>query len=205
MEGRGVDQADAGETGRGRPAAARRIPAEVFDARRAARALLEEAARDAERIRRDAEAGAQRQRLEAARAGREEGLAAAAARIALASDELERLLAASAPEVLEIAVALAERILGRAVAPGDDALRAARLALAEVAWARRATLRASPADAAAWRSAGASPGLGLARLRVVEDPSLAPGEVVVQADGASVDARFPCQLAELRRAVEGGP
>ena len=36
------------------------------------------------------------------------------------------------------------------------------------------------------------------------DPDLAPGEVIVEADGAAVDGRFRSQLAALRRAVDEG-
>ena len=41
-------------------------------------------------------------------------------------------------------------------------------------------------------------------IRFTADPDLAPGEVIVEADGAAVDGRFRSQLAELRRAVGEG-
>lgn len=39
-------------------------------------------------------------------------------------------------------------------------------------------------------------------MRLTVDPDLAPGEVIVEADGAAVDGRFRSQLVELRRAIE---
>ena len=59
-----------------------------------------------------------------------------------------------------------------------------------------------PREAEEIRASGGRLGEAVGRLRVLEDPTLAPGEVVVEADGAAVDGRFRAQLAELRRALE---
>lgn len=192
------------EAGAGR-LAARRVPAEAFEARRRALEILGEARAEAGRVLASAEGEAEAVRRAAVEAGRQEGLAAAAAEIARAAREAERLIAASAPGVVAVAVALAERILGRAVVAGDDALRTARAALEELAGARRAVLRASPADAGRLRNTAAELRGALASLRVVEDAALGMGEVVVDADGARLDGRFRCQLAALARALGEAP
>ena len=63
-------------------------------------------------------------------------------------------------------------------------------------------MRASQADVEALREAGAeAPSSVIGAMRLIVDPDLAPGEVIVEADGAAVDGRFRSQLAELRRAA----
>jgi flagellar biosynthesis/type III secretory pathway protein FliH len=198
-----VDQGSAaGSEGR-RPAdGARRIAAEVFEARLRARSILEEARAGAQRIRELAEEETRACRVAAAEAGRQEGLGRAAAELARGAMLRDRLLAACTREVLDVAAAVAGRILLREVRPGADAVDAAQRALSEVRGTRRATLRACPGDLDGIRCAAGRLGEAVGSLRVIEDPSLAPGEVAVEADGAHVDGRFPAQLAELRRALE---
>lgn len=195
-----------GEHGSAGPASrTRRIPSEVWDARQAARALLSGAEEQARRIRVEAERDADGTRRAATEAGfaagRAEGLAGAAAEIVRGAAERDRLLAGCAEEVLGLAVEMAERVLAREVRPGVDGVAAAERALALVRDRPRVALRASQEDAEALRAAGLSPAAGAARLRIVADPGLDPGEVIVEADGASVDGRFRTQLGELRRVV----
>jgi flagellar biosynthesis/type III secretory pathway protein FliH len=181
---------------------ARRIPAEVFEARLRACAILEEAGAEARRIREGAEGDLAAWRLAAAEAGREEGLGRAAADIARAAAERDRLLGGCTGEILDVAAAIAGRILAREVRPGVDAVEAAGHALAELRGIRRATLRACPVEADQIRGAGGRLGAAVGRLRIVGDPALSPGEVVVEGDGAHVDGRFLARIAELRRALE---
>ncbi len=187
----------------GRPGeGARRIAGEVFDARVRARAILEEAQASARRILRAAEAERDSWRDAAEAAGREEGLARAAAELARGARERDRLIAACSGEVLDVAAAIAGRILAREVRPGADAVGAARIALAELRGSRRVDLRVSAEDLAAIRDAAGALGDAVGRLRVVEDASLAMGEVVLEGEGARVDGRFSARIALLRRALE---
>jgi len=181
---------------------ARRIAAEVFEARQRARLMLAEAAAEARRSREVAEAEVLSWRVAAAEAGRQEGLARAAAELVRGATERDRLIAGCTGEVLDVASAIAGRILLREVRPGADAVLAAGRALSEVRGCRRATLRACPREAEEIRAIGGRLGEAVGRLCVLEDPTLVPGEVVVEADGAVVDGRFRTQLAELRRALE---
>ena len=190
---------DAGTTRTTRTA--RRIPAEEWQARSEARRLAEEALGEASRIRDGAAREVEAARRAAREVGREEGLAQAALHLAGAAAERDRVLAGCAGELAGLAAAMAARILGREVRPGSDAVAAAARALEELRGARRVTLRASPADVEALRGEGALRAL-VATLRLREDPSLGTGEVVVEAEGATIDGRFPAQLETLRRVAE---
>jgi flagellar biosynthesis/type III secretory pathway protein FliH len=181
---------------------ARRIAAEVFEARLRARSILSEAEAEARRIREGAEGERAAARLAAAEAGRQEGLGRAAAEVARGAAERDLLLSRCTGEVLDVAAAIARCILGREVRPGVDAVGAAGLALSELRGVRRATLRARPEEVEEIRGAGGRLGAAVGRLRIVGDPALSPGEVVVEGDGALVDGRFPARIAELRRALE---
>lgn len=199
MDGERADRT----VGAGAAPGGRRIPAQAWEARQAAQALLAEAQEGARRILAEAERDVSVARAAAIREGHAEGLARAAAELLRAADERDRLLASGTEEVIQLAAEMAARILAREVRPGDDAVRAARRALDELRAVRRVTLRASPSDAAAIREKGSwQEGTGPG-VSVLADPALGRGEVVVEADGAVVDGRFPAQLEELRRAIAG--
>lgn len=201
-----MDGADAGRApGAGLGCGARRISAEVWEARTAAQEILRAAEEEARRLRGEAEAAIAAARAAAVEAGLAEGHARAAAEVVRGAAERDRLLAGCAGELVGLAVGMAERILLREVRPGADALAAAWRALAELRGVRRANLRTSQADAEALRTdgeAGDAFSRASGRLTLTVDPDLAPGEVIVEAEGAAVDGRFRSQLVELRRAIE---
>jgi flagellar biosynthesis/type III secretory pathway protein FliH len=141
-------------------------------------------------------------RAAAVEAGLSEGLARAAAEVVRGAGERDRLLAGCAADLVGLAVEMAERILVREVQPGFDALAAAGRALAELRGRRRVVVRASQADVEVLRNAGGNASSSVTGpVRLTVDPDLAPGEVIVEADGAAIDGRFRSQLAELLRAV----
>jgi len=191
-----VDRETGAETG-----GARRIPAEDWRARGEARRLVDEARSEAGRIRDAAGREVEAARRAAEEAGREEGRAGAALLVLRAAAERDRLLAGCAGELAWLAAAMATRILGREVRPGVDAVAAAARALEEVRGSPRVTLRVSPDDAEAVRGAGALRGMAEV-LRLREDAALSAGEVVVEAEGATIDCRFAAQLEALRRVAE---
>lgn len=191
---------------KGAPAAGRRIEGAVFDAAAEARALRAEAVAEAARIRADALAERDRVRAEAAEAGRQEGLGRAAAALATAAAARARLLTGLEGEVAALALEVAGRLVGRALAlePGL-VVELAAAALAEARERREVALRVSPADAPAVRAAEGRLAALLARapgLAVREDPALGPGQVVVETEAGTLDARVEAQLAELARAIE---
>ena len=198
-----MDGGDAGGPVISKPGnGARRIAAEEFEARQRARLIIQDANAEALRVREVAEAEVSSWRLAAVEAGRQEGLGRAAAQVLRAAVERDRLLAGCTGEILDLASAIAGRILLREVRPGADAVLAAGRSLSEVRGCRRATLRACPQEVEEIRGLAGRLGEMVGRLSILEDPALAPGEVLVEADGAMVDGRFRAQLAELRRALE---
>lgn len=191
---------------KGGPVAGHRIEGAVFDAAERARALVAAAEADAERIRGAAHDERDRVLAAAAEAGRQEGLGRAAALLASVAVERERRLSGLAGEVASLALEVARGVLGRELAldPGAVVALAAR-ALAEARDRREVVLRVSPEDAPALRAAEGPLAALLARapgLALREDPSLGPGDVVVETEAGTVDARIEAQLAVLQRALE---
>jgi flagellar biosynthesis/type III secretory pathway protein FliH len=125
--------------------------------------------------------------------------------IALATEIREAKLAELDAAVVEVAVEIARRILGRELtaSPGT-VVDVARRALRVASGCGDIVLRAAPEDAAALREAE-----GVLRrlvergsLSVVEDAGLGRGEVVVESSGGRVDARIDAQLDSFRRALQ---
>lgn len=122
------------------------------------------------------------------------GRAAAALERAIANIAgLERQLAeASEGESVRLALAVAARVLAREVTVDPAWMRdLLAAALAEIPDRRRVTVRCAPRDAAAIRerlagTAGAVP--GTERLELEEDAALAPGSLVLAAQGTRLDA-----------------
>ncbi|HSM92057.1 MAG TPA: FliH/SctL family protein [Anaeromyxobacteraceae bacterium] len=187
----------------GTPAAASEDPLAAVEAR--ARAMLADAERDAARIL----ASAAEVRLAAVAAGHAEGMATAAAALARVAEVREERLAALDGIVAEVALDVARRVIGEALAANAEAVRAmARRALRAAASGGDVVLRVASADLTTVREAHGDLAALVERgsLTVLEDPSLARGEVVVESAGGRVDARIDAQLDAFRRALqaEGG-
>lgn len=191
---------------KGDPAAGRRVDGALFDAAARARELVAAAELEAERIRAAGRAERDRVRSEAAEAGRQEGLGRAAAALAGVAAERERRLSGLAGEVASLALEVARTVLGQALAADPAAVVAlAERALREARERREVVVRVSPADAPALRGAEGRLAALLARapgLCLREDPALRPGDVVVETEAGTIDARVEAQLAALARALE---
>lgn len=191
---------------KGAPAAGRRIEGALFDAAAEARAMLAVAEAEAAQIRAGALAERDRIRAEAVEAGRQEGLGRAAATLAGAAAERDRRLGGLAGEVAALALEVARKVLRRELALDPGAVEAlAAAAIAEARDRREVVLRVSPDDAPALREAEGRLAALLARapgLSLREDPSLARGDVVVETEAGTLDARVEAQLAALARALE---
>jgi flagellar biosynthesis/type III secretory pathway protein FliH len=170
------------------------LPAAVADAVERARAIVQRAEALAEAIREDA--------LQRARGQARAELAAQLLQLAAGRDEQ---LAALEPQVVELALLAARRIIGEelTVRPARVADMVAPL-LARVRRARQVTLRAHPDDRAQLEAC-------LAPLRarselsgslaLESDPQLARGDCVVISDAGVLDARIDTQLDALARAL----
>lgn len=113
--------------------------------------------------------------------------------------------------LLGLAVRLGERVAKRALEADEQAARRQLVEALELVLApSRVRIRVCPADAALVSQA--LPELserlsGSAEVAVVEDDTLSPGSVVVEADQTRIDASIETQVARLAEAIlpGGGP
>jgi flagellar biosynthesis/type III secretory pathway protein FliH len=171
---------------------ARRIAADVLEAHAEAARIVESARQEADAMIASASAAA------AAEAREKEVARLAAGFLALREAE-ERRAEREVDRTIEIAVVLAERLIGEAIRV--EPARIAELAAAaihEARGARRVRIDASPEDLAAL--AEALGGIGQS-ADIQPDPTLARGSLVVHTDLGRVDARLQPQLARLAEAL----
>jgi type III secretion system HrpE/YscL family protein len=170
------------------------VPAAVADAAERARAIVHRAEALAEASRDDALARA-----------RVEARAELAAQLLELAAEREKQLDALEPQVVELALLAARRIIGDelTVLPSRIADMVAPL-LARVRRARQVTLRVHPADLeelhgclAPLRARSELSG----SLALESDPALGRGDCVVISDAGVLDARIDTQLQALARAL----
>ncbi len=171
---------------------ARRIAAEVLDARAEAARILEEAhARAAAVV-----ASAAEEAAEEARTREMARLAATA--LALAHRESERA-ARDLDRTIQLATVLAERLVGEALAVAPARIgELAAAALEEARGARRIRIDACPEDVEAL---GAVLGTVGQSADVRADPALGRGSLVVHTELGVIDARLAPQLDRLAAAL----
>lgn len=171
---------------------ARRIAFEVLSAR-------EEAARIVEQAKARAREVAAEARAHAAEEARAEEVARLAASFLVLRAEEAKSAEKNLDRVIELAVLLAERIVGEAirVEPSRVAELAAT-AIQEARGAERIRIDASPDDVAALTEA-----LGAIHqvAEIKAEPALARGSLVVHTDLGRVDARLEPQLRRLAGAL----
>jgi flagellar biosynthesis/type III secretory pathway protein FliH len=184
---------------------ARRIDAEVYEADRRVQEMVAAAEAEARRLVAEARAESARIQAEAAARGEADGRARAAAALARGAAGRDGLLRDAEREVVQIALAVARKLLGRELSTSAAAVvQMARAALAEARERREVVLRVSPADGAAVRAAEGTLAATLVRAPLVirEDPAVPPGGAVVETERGRVDASVETQLAAVARAVE---
>lgn len=118
----------------------------------------------------------------------------------------DRLAEQARSDAIEIGFLVARKILETELRQNPEALFAlVRAALRRAGESRRIAVRVAPEDASLLQSeAGraALDGLTSARIELVSDPGLQPGDCMVDTDFGQVDGRLGTRLAELRRAVD---
>ncbi len=120
--------------------------------------------------------------------------------------QAERLAEQARADALEIGFRVAKRVLEAELSTSPDALFSlVRSALRRTGESRKVAVRVHPQDAAALAPALASGELGVATatVEVVKDPTLSPGDCVVDTDFGKVDGRLETRLEELFRAAAG--
>ncbi|MEZ5290643.1 MAG: FliH/SctL family protein [Vicinamibacterales bacterium] len=144
------------------------------------------------------------------RAGTEAGAARAEAmlrRLAQTLDELrglrKDLVRRTEREVVELALAIAKKILQRELAlDGDLVWAMARVALDRLADVTTASIRLHPDDYAA-AMAGRGAAMTSHGVQVVADPTVGRGGCIVQSDAGAVDVGLTAQIDELTEALLG--
>lgn len=166
-----------------------------------------------ERLRRQLAALREAARREGYAQGYREGRAAAERRLRTALGAVRGLLLRVLAErvrddgdlsdaLVELARSLAERVLAEALAENPERLATmARAAAAALGPVEEVEVRVHPRDVAAVAAAAAWEGLRL-RVRVVEDPALEPGDVLLHSPRGRVDLRIGRQLERLLAAAE---
>jgi type III secretion protein L len=180
------------------------IPAALGTRLIAVEALHEEATRKAEALVRAAEAEVEAVR-EAARA---EGLAAATEEIQDRLFEIAEasvaILAQSEERILDLALQIAERIIG-AMPSGDIAAQVTKRSLQLVPLSRFVRLRVTPANVTVVQEkldAVLPAALSQSTVEVVGDARIRDAGCVLETDAGLIDATIESQIAAIRRGLE---
>ena len=183
---------------RGAGPPARVVPSGIVEARNDAEQRLADARDEAARIVTEARAEAARLTAEAKVEGAAAARADAAGMLLAAAQIRDAALARAERETRALALGVASRIVGEAIAL--EPARIDALVRAALARTRRATtvdVRVHPEDA---RALDLGPG-----VRVVTDPTLRRGGCVVSSELGTVDARVEVQLDALADLLDCAP
>jgi flagellar biosynthesis/type III secretory pathway protein FliH len=183
-----------------RLAVATRIPAVVVDAHPEAARIVGEARTKADAILAEATASASVMAEKVSREARESELARLAAEVIAVRAGAERRAERELDRTIELAVLLAERLVGEAIAVEPARVTAiAEGALRETRGARQLRIEACPGDVAALNDLLAALGEGVASIE--ENSELSRGSLVVHTELGRVDARLTPQLSRLAEAL----
>jgi type III secretion system HrpE/YscL family protein len=201
-----IKQASAPQDERAEPRRSSLITKPELDAQEAAQVIVDDARREAAELLHTAETDAERLRARAEERGFEQGAARAAELVTRFAGEREAWIAAREPEMLDLALACAAKIIGREVASSDAAVSIVSQALFAARRARAARIRIAPSDAEHVRVNEASLSRQLtagASLEIVEDADVTPGGCIIETPSGRIDGRIETQLAAIRRALLG--
>jgi flagellar assembly protein FliH len=178
----------------------------VDAAERRAAEFLADATRQAETIaddaRRDGYESGYTSGLHAAQASMADMIGTLSDIVAAARDERHVLLASAEPELVRLAVGIAERVLHQQIALDHGVVvEMARAAIARIVDRERITVRVNPADIEQMRGhRDELLALGdVKNMRVIEDQRVDRGGVILETDAGSIDAKISTQLAEVRK------
>jgi flagellar assembly protein FliH/type III secretion protein L len=179
---------------------ATRLPAVVVDARAEAARIVAEARAKAAAIVAEATASAGAMAEEIARDARETALARLAAEVLVVRSGAERRAERELDHTIQIAVLLAERLVGEAIAVEPARLAAlAEGALKETRGARQLRIETCPDDVAALSTFLAP--LGEGAVTIEANAEMSRGSLVVHTELGRVDARLTPQLSRLAEAL----
>jgi len=183
------------------------VDAEVYDAHQQAKEIIEQARSEGARIVEKAQKERELALAEARKQGREEGLAQATEVIVRAKKEAGSYLAKAEPEIVKLALMIAEKLVGKSLEADQElVLSIAAQAIESVRHQRELVLRVNPDDAQLMRNSRKKLMDMLGRTKdiaVREDPEVARGGCIVETENGTVDAQLKTQLQMLELALLG--
>lgn len=181
-------------------ALARRVPHAVVDAHAEAERIVNDARASATKLIAEASANIANNAEAAAREAREREIARLAAEVLMARSSEEQRAERELDRTVELAVLLAERLIGEALILEPARVGALALeALKETRGARQVRVEACPDDVPALKESLATLGDGVATIEASSE--LPRGSLVVHTELGRVDARLAPQLARLSEAL----
>lgn len=187
------------------------IDRDVFEARSEAQQIRDRALVEAEELRKAAEVEAEEIKAKAYQLGYQEGRDAGAAELAEVvakhAQRMEQIEAQAEPQLRDLAVAIARKIIGKELEFHPDAVvDIVRAALAEKARLRREIfLRVNPADLQFIRDKKPDLLDVLSRAKEIgirEDPDVARHGVIIETDAGTIDAQLETQLEVFERVLK---
>jgi flagellar assembly protein FliH len=126
--------------------------------------------------------------------------------VSLLRSQGERLAEQARADALELAFMMARKILERELRSDPVVLMGLiRSAISRAGDANRITVRLNTDDAETLRASGhdlTSSHFSLAKIEVIADPTLTPGDCVIETNLGTVDGRLSIRLEEMREAVD---
>jgi flagellar biosynthesis/type III secretory pathway protein FliH len=181
------------------------VPRVLVDAARDAADRVNRADQKARAVIDDAERAALSIREKARAEGRDEGAAELAAAWVRLRNEQAARDARDLDRTVDLARAMAERLLGEALRLDPTTIVAvARQALASARQARRIAVKAHPADAEALRRDLGALGLEQVAIEIHADETRPRGSLLFETDLGFLDADLPLQLDRLARSLRNG-
>jgi flagellar assembly protein FliH len=122
----------------------------------------------------------------------------------MARVERHKLIESAEPELVRLAVGLAERILHQQIALDRGVVvEMAKVAIARLVDRESVTVRVNPADLERMRQHRDEflNSSDIKHLRIIEDQRVDRGGVLVETDGGTIDARISTQLNEAKRVL----
>jgi flagellar assembly protein FliH len=122
----------------------------------------------------------------------------------MARVERHKLIESAEPELVRLAVGLAERILHQQIALDRGVVvEMAKVAIARLIERESVTVRVNPADLERMRQHRDEflNATDIKHLRIIEDQRVDRGGVLVETDGGTIDARIGTQLNEAKRVL----
>ena len=181
------------------------VNAEVFEASQEAKRILEEARRAAASIIEEAHQQKEKILAEYRQVGREEGIAQMSSEIARAKIQAGEMLKRAEPEMVGLALKIAEKIIGRDLERDPQTIAdICASAVDSVRSAKQLTLRINPKDGAVLRAKTPKLMELVGRsvdIAIRDDSDVEPGGCIIQTEFGTVDAQLKTQLEMLRNVL----